>query len=241
MQKDLQQLDILPEILLVDKPIGISSFDVIRIIQNHFGKQKIGHAGTLDPLATGLMILGIGKGTKKLTELTGLDKVYIADMLFGQQTTTSDMEGEVIQEKKYPELKEKQVEDAVYSLSDISELPVSLYSALKKDGKPLYQYAREGKEIENPLKPMKVLQVSMLDFYNKEPFQIARVRFHVSKGTYIRSLVEELGRRLNIPAVLYSLRRTKVGEFAIEDSCSIPEIWLQEFKNRKNIKKNKVA
>jgi len=240
MQKDLQQLDTLPEILLVDKLLGISSFDVIRIIQKHFGKLKIGHAGTLDPLATGLMILGVGKGTKKLSELIGLDKVYIADILFGQQTTTSDMEGEVINEKKFPDLKEKHVEEAVYSLTYISELPVSLYSALKKDGKPLYQYAREGKEVENPLKPMKVLQVSMLDFYNKEPFQIARVRFQVSKGTYIRSLAEELGRRLDVPATLFSLRRTRVGDFDLEDAYTIPKAWLEEFQNYKKDKKNKV-
>lgn len=240
MKKTLQDITNLPEILLVNKPKGISSFDVIRIIKQHFGKLKIGHAGTLDPLASGLMILGVGSGTKKLTELTGLDKVYIADILFGQQTTTSDMEGEVVNEKQYPDLKEKQVEEIIYSLADISELPVSLYSALKKDGKPLYKYAREGQEVESPIKPMKVLQVSMLDFYNKEPFQIARARFHVSKGTYIRSLVEETGKRLEMPATLFSLQRTRVGEFTIEDAYEIPEQWLEEFKNHKKYKKNKV-
>ena len=148
------------------------------------------------------------------------------------------MEGEVVNEKKYPDLKEKEVAEAIYSLTDISELPVSLYSALKKDGKPLYKYAREGQEIEVPIKPMTVLQSSMLDFYNKEPFQVTRVRFHVSKGTYIRSLAEELGKRLNTPATLFSLRRTKVGEYALEDACTIPEEWLTAFKNKKQDQKS---
>jgi len=229
----LDEIKTLPELLLVDKPLGISSFDVIRIIQKHFGKEKIGHAGTLDPLATGLMLLGVNRGTKKLTSLTQLGKTYITDILLGKKTTTGDLEGEIIEEKQYPDLKEKEVENIVYSLRDVVELPVSLFSALKKDGKPLYYYAREGIKIETPIRPMSVLDVSMLDFYKQEPFEIVRVRFAVSKGTYIRSLGEELGRRLGVPATLASLRRVKIGDFRVEDSYTIPENWLQDFKNNK--------
>ncbi len=100
MSLSLDTIQKLPEILVIDKPFGISSFDVIRIIQKHFGKIKIGHAGTLDPRATGLLVLGVGEGTKKLAGLTGLDKVYVADILLGQKTTTGDLEGEILEEKQ---------------------------------------------------------------------------------------------------------------------------------------------
>lgn len=237
--KNIQELQTLPEILLVDKPLGVSSFDVIRILQKHFGKLKIGHAGTLDPQASGLMILGVKNGTKKLTELILNNKTYIADIVLGKSTTTGDVEGEIVEKVEYSDLKEKEVEDAVYSMKGVLELPVSLYSAIKKDGKPLYKYAREGKVIEQPIRFMEVQDVACLDWYKQEPFQIVRVRFSVSKGTYIRSLAEELGKRLGVPASLVSLRRTRVGEYVLEDAYTIPESWFADFQNRRKDKKNK--
>lgn len=236
MKKSLNDISILPEILLVDKPKGISSFSVIRILQRKFGKQKIGHAGTLDPLATGLLILGVGQGTKKLSELLADEKVYITDIVLGKSTTTGDAEGSIVKTQEYPDLKKDAVEDAVESLRNVSELPVSLYSALKKDGVPLYEYARKGIEMEEPIKPMKVLEVAMLDHYKKEPFEIVRVRFRVSKGTYIRSLGEELGRRLGVPASLQTLQRTKVGEFSLEDAYTVPTEWVEEYRAKKTPK-----
>jgi tRNA pseudouridine55 synthase len=235
----IQENQILPEILVMDKPFGISSFDVIRIIQKHFGKIKIGHAGTLDPRATGVLVLGIGKGTKKLADLVGLDKVYIADILLGKKTTTGDLEGEILEEQKDISYSKKEIEEKVLSLEGIQTLPVSVFSALKKDGKPLYQYAREGKDIESPVREMKVYQANLLDIFEQEGFVYVRVRFFVSKGTYIRSLAEELGIRLGFPATLASLRRMKVGEFAIEKAYSLPRIWIQDFKERKKAFKNK--
>lgn len=237
--KKIQELQTLPEILVVDKPLGISSFDVIRILQKHFGKIKIGHAGTLDPQASGVLVLGVEKGTKKLTELILNNKTYIADVLLGKSTTTGDVEGEAVEIFEYPDLKEKQVEDTVYSMKGGHELPVSLYSAIKKDGKPLYEYARSGEDIDQPIRSMEIQDVAFLDWYKQQPFQIVRVRFSVSKGTYIRSLAEELGKRLGVPASLATLRRTRVGEYALDDSYEIPESWVQEFKNFKKDKKNK--
>lgn len=237
--KNIQELQTLPEILLVDKPLGISSFDVIRILQKHFGKLKIGHAGTLDPQASGLLILGVGNGTKKLTELILNNKAYIADIVLGKSTITGDVEGETLEQVEYPDLKEKQVEDAVYSMKGVHELPVSLYSAIKKDGKPLYKYARSGEDVEQPIRSMEVLDVSFLDWYKQEPFQIVRVRFSVSKGTYIRSLAEELGKRLGVPASLSTLRRISVGEYKLDDAYSLPELWVQDFKNNKIARENK--
>lgn len=237
MKKSLDTLTSLPSFVLLDKPLGISSFDVIRILHKHFGKQKIGHAGTLDPQATGLLLLGVGSGTKKITELVGLDKTYLTDIVLGKSTTTGDVEGKVVETLECPDMKERQVEDAVYGMKGALELPVSLYSAIKKNGKPLYKYAREGVLVETPFRTMEVKEVSLLDWYKKEPFQVARVRFRVSKGTYIRSLGEELGKRLSVPASLLTLRRTSVGVYTIEDSYTIPDEWLQDFMQHKKRKK----
>lgn len=235
----IQENQILPEILIVDKPFDISSFDVIRIIQKHFGKIKIGHAGTLDPRATGILILGIGKGTKKLADLVGLDKVYIADILLGRKTTTGDLEGEIIEEKKDIQYSRKQIEETVLSLEGLQTLPVSVFSALKKDGKSLYKYAREGKHIESPLRDMNVYSANLLDVFEQNGFVYVRVRFSVSKGTYIRSLAEELGKRLGFPSTLASLRRMKVGEWSVENAYNLPLVWIQDFKQRKKVFKNK--
>ncbi len=236
MSQSIETLTTLPEIILTDKPFGISSFDVIRIVQKHFGKIKIGHAGTLDPRATGLMILGVGKGTKQLTELTGLDKTYVADILLGQKTKTGDLEGEVVEEKKDFDLNKKDVEEKIMSLQGIQHLPVSLFSAIKKDGKPLYQYARNGKEVEQPVREMKIHKAEFLDCYPFQDFYITRARFEVSKGTYIRSLGEELGKRLGVPATLHSLRRVRVGEYDISQAFYIPLEWIQDFKNNRKRK-----
>ncbi len=237
--KIIQEKDMLPELLVVDKPFGISSFDVIRILQKHFGKIKIGHAGTLDPRATGVLLLGIGEGTKKLKEFVGSDKVYIADILLGQKTTTGDLEGEVLEEKKDIAYSKEEIEEKIALLQGEQELPVSIFSALKKNGKSLYKYAREGKEVEIPMRMMTVYSATMIDMYKQKDFIFVRVRFSVSKGTYIRSLAEELGKQLGIPSTLASLRRMKVGDFSIEEAHSLPLQWVEEFKENKKSFKNK--
>src|SRR3989344_5044979 len=195
----------LPELLLIDKPKGISSFTVIRQLRRKAGVRKMGHAGTLDPLASGLMLIGVEKGTKKLTGLVGLDKEYVASILLGEQRSTGDMEG---------------------------ELPVSAYSAIKKDGVPMYKRARKaaekGEVVEDvPRRVMKVYETELLEIKEIEtengPRLEMKVRFKVGSGTYIRSLAEEVGRRLQYPAVMSDLRRTKVGEYRIEDAKRLEE------------------
>jgi tRNA pseudouridine55 synthase len=225
-----------PEILLIDKPKGITSFDVIRRLRrrysdSHDGEKapKLGHAGTLDPLATGLMILGVGKGTKKLTELVKLDKEYVAEVLIGERRTTGDMEGEVMEEKVVTE-EVKILRSKIFTaLSDMKgeiTLPVSAYSAIKVDGVPMYKRARraekEGEIVtEVPVRTMKVYDAELLDFTIGEDRAVATVRFFVGSGTYIRSLAEELGSRVGYPATLQNLRRTKVGDFDIKDATLI--------------------
>jgi tRNA pseudouridine55 synthase len=216
----------LPELLLIDKPKGISSFSVIRELRRRTGVRKFGHAGTLDPLATGLMLIGAEKGTKKLTKLVGLDKEYIADIYVGEQRSTGDMEGEIVSEKDYEDdvLKE-QVESELARMCTTLTLPVSAYSAIKKDGVPMYKRARKAaakgeavKEDELPMRKMIVYETELLDYSPQTERLQLKVRFKVSSGTYIRSLAEELGRRLGYPATLSNLRRTRVGEYRIEDA-----------------------
>ncbi len=215
-----------PELLLVDKPKGITSFGVIRQLRRTLGVKKIGHAGTLDPLASGLMILGVGKGTKKLTELIKLDKEYVAEIRIGERRTTGDLEGDIIEEKAVTESVadlEAQVITALHDMTTTLTLPVSAYSAIKVDGVAMYKRARKaektGEQVtEVPIRDMKVHEAELLNLEIGSDRAVATVRFFVGSGTYIRSLAEELGRRLGYPATLQNLRRTKVGEFDIKNA-----------------------
>lgn len=226
-------MQVLPPLLLIDKPRGISSFMVIRELRRRTGINKMGHAGTLDPRASGLLLIGVEKGTKQLAGLLGLDKEYVAEVLIGERRSTGDMEGLVLAEKAYQgDLDEGKISEALASLIGEITLPVSAYSAIKKDGVPMYKKARaaerKGEQVsEVPLRLMKVYETELLKlkpFKNVgEPRLLATVRFKVGSGTYIRSLGEELGERLGYPATLYNLRRTKVGEYKVEDAKKISD------------------
>ncbi len=222
-----------PEILLIDKPSGMTSFDVIRALRKQYtaannGEKapKIGHAGTLDPLATGLMVLGTGKGTKKLTELVKLDKEYIAEIRVGEKRSTGDLEGEVLEQVEVAELDESQVRDELRGMVGVLTLPVSAYSAIKKDGVPMYKRARKAEEkgevvTDVPIRDMEVLQAEFLALACLDTYCVVTVRFYVRSGVYIRSLAEEFGKRMGYPATLQHLRRTKVGEFVVEDARAL--------------------
>ncbi len=214
----------LPEnILLIDKPRGITSFDVIRRLRKKLGIKKFGHGGTLDPLASGLMIIAQNEGTKLLANYLKLDKEYIAEVLIGERRSTGDMEGEILEEKAVADLDEEEMRNAVASLKGTLMLPVSAYSAIKKDGVPMYKRARKAEKTgeaitELPMRDMEVKEVELLKIENKPNRVVLTVRFFVGSGTYIRSLAEELGTRLGYPATLQNLRRTKIGEFDIKDA-----------------------
>ena len=205
-------------LLLIDKPKGITSFDIIRQLRKKLGIKKMGHAGTLDPLATGLMIIGVGDGTKKLKDLIGLDKTYIAEILLGKKTDTGDITGKIVEEKEVPKLTEEKIRKVLKSMIGELELEVSLYSAIKRKGKPLYKYAREGKQIEKPKRIMKVYKTNLKNSDFQGLNKTVEVEFEVGSGTYVRSLAEELGKRLGIVATLQNLRRTKIGDFGIKDA-----------------------
>lgn len=210
-----------PDILLVHKPVGMSSFDVIRRLRPILGTRKIGHAGTLDPLAHGLMIIGINAGTKKLTNYLKLPKTYIAEVVIGKSTTTGDAEGEIVDEKyvEKVDMKKRDIEDAVASLIGIHTLAVPLYSAIKVQGKALYAYAREGKTPPYiPEKEMTISQVQLLDDYRSGEHHVIKLRLDVSSGTYIRTLGELLGKNIGYPASLKGLYRVSIGEYLDQDA-----------------------
>ena len=230
----------LPELLLIDKPAGITSFDVIRRLRRnystaHEGEKapKLGHAGTLDPLATGLMIIGVGPGTKRLTDLTQLNKEYLTEIRIGERRSTGDLEGEVLEEKvvlESNELLQTKISTALQDMVGELELPVSAYSAIKVDGVAMYKRARKAEKVgelvtEVPMRTMKVFSAELFTVKKEAEKPYATVRFFVGSGTYIRSLAEELGRRIGYPATVQNLRRTKVGQFEIDDAQQLADVF----------------
>lgn len=214
------------DILLIDKPKGITSFDVIRVLRKELGIRKMGHGGTLDPLATGLMIIGVESGTKKLHEYLKLPKEYVAEIRVGERRSTGDLEGEILEEKDVTSLEEEVVKKVLSTMLGTLALPVSAYSAIKKDGVPMYKRARKAEktgEVINdlPTRTMQVFEAELQKVMCAENRGVLTVRFFVGSGTYIRSLGEELGKRLGYPATLQNLRRTKIGDFKIEDARTL--------------------
>lgn len=207
-------------IILIDKPVGITSFDVIRILRRKLGIEKMGHAGTLDPLASGLMIIGINEGTKKLNEYLKLPKIYVVDILLGISTETGDREGKIIKRKNVKDLDKEKIENILNEMKGKLELKVPIYSAIKVKGRPLYEYARNGKDVDIPTKTMEILDAKLINTFSGETAgsKNIKIEINVSSGTYIRSIAEEFGKRLGYPASLSDLRRIKIGDFDIKDA-----------------------
>lgn len=209
------------DIMLIDKPKGITSFDVIRRLRRTLGIRKMGHAGTLDPLASGLMIIGINKGTKRLNEYLKLPKIYEAEILLGKKTTTGDLEGEVLESKNVESIDIKEVKTVIKDMTGKITLPVPLYSAIKIKGTPLYKHARKGHDVLVPEKEMEIKNIKLTDSFASNDFYVLALTIEVASGTYIRSIAQELGKRLGFPATLANLRRTKIGKFKIENASKI--------------------
>lgn len=207
-------------ILLIDKPKGITSFDVIRILRKKLGIRKMGHAGTLDPFATGLLIIALDDATKKLTQFLKLPKTYEAEIVLGMETDTGDGTGKIIREEKTIVSKEN-VEVAVQGLKGIQKLAVPIFSAIKKGGEPLYKKARRGERVDLPIKEMEVRNVTLKNVVYENSQTIVNLVLDVSSGTYIRSVAIELGRRLLAPAHVRNLRRTRIGDFDVGQAIKI--------------------
>jgi tRNA pseudouridine55 synthase len=248
-QRQMLPKEALDGILLIDKPANWTSFDVVAKIRGilrqqaksqelgaksdpltqrsklsaHPSKVKVGHTGTLDPFATGLLIIVVGSYTKKAEQFSKLDKVYEAEITLGSTSTTGDTEGEIV-EKSDKKPTQEEIESILSQFTgEIQQIPHK-FSAIKIDGQRAYKLAREGKEVK--LEPRKVtvyrLQVTDYDYPK------LNIVTEVSSGTYIRSLAEDIGEKLSIGAYLTSLRRTKVGKWNIEDAQSIAELDIDK-------------
>ena len=204
-------------VLNANKPSGISSYDVIRRIKSIVqSPMAIGHAGTLDPLASGVLLVLLGEATKVSRFLLELPKEYVAGVLFGRQTDTDDITGKTLAERPVTDLTAESVRTGLERFPGEIEQTPPAFSALKQDGQPLYRLARRGQEIRPKSRKVTVYELELIDW--QSPFAIIRCR--VSSGTYVRALARDLGNSLSTVATLASLVRTKVGQFAIEDSTA---------------------
>ena len=206
-------------IIVVNKPKGITSFDVIRKLKKILKTKKIGHTGTLDPLATGIMLMCVGKATKLASDLEAKDKVYIADFDIGYATDTYDIEGKKIAENTIEISKENLEQSIKKFIGNIKQIP-PMYSAIKIDGNKLYHLARKGIEVERPERNVTIEYINLLDFKDNK----VKIETKVSKGCYIRSLIYDIGQDLGSYATMTALQRKQVGDYSLENSYSLEQI-----------------
>jgi tRNA pseudouridine55 synthase len=213
---------VLGEVLLIDKPKGWSSFKVVRKIRGTVKVKKVGHAGTLDPMATGLLILCTGKKTKEISLYQDLPKTYEGIITLGKTTPSMDDETEVTEEKSIDGISKAGILKAKEKfIGRIKQIP-PMYSALKVNGKPLYKIAREGKQIERQPREIEIYEFSINNI------ELPEIRFKIicSRGTYIRTIANDLGQELGCGGILSELRRTAIGDYSVEDALN-PEEFIQ--------------
>ncbi|MFM1845164.1 MAG: tRNA pseudouridine(55) synthase TruB [Actinomycetota bacterium] len=209
-------------ILLIDKPIGITSHDVVAQLRKKLSEKKIGHAGTLDPFASGLLLMGVGSGTKLLHHLFGLDKQYEATIRLGQSTSTDDLDGEITAEHAASHITLEQIQSQIKNLTGLIQQVPSSVSAIKLEGKRAYQLVREGKEVEIPARSVHVYRFQLLSELRPiDEFIEFDVRVDCSSGTYIRALARDIGAALGVGGHLQSLRRTMIGSFSVSDAETV--------------------
>ena len=213
-------------VLLVNKPKDWTSHDVVAFIRSRFNAAKCGHCGTLDPAATGLLVVVLGKFTKLSQKFSGEDKVYEGTILLGTETDSQDMDGTVIRQSDWSGITELQLREAFASfVGDIEQIP-PMVSAVKKDGARLYELARKGQEIEREPKQISIYSIDV----TRVALPYADFTVECSKGTYIRTLCADVGSRLGCGAALYRLNRLRSGEFSLDDAVDIETIkqWTQD-------------
>ncbi|MCA9403141.1 MAG: tRNA pseudouridine(55) synthase TruB [Candidatus Omnitrophica bacterium] len=207
-------------ILVIDKPDGVTSHDVVARVRKRFKMKKVGHAGTLDPLATGVLVVLLGKATKLSNKFTAFDKAYRATMVLGTKTTTADKQGEVIEQRPYDAVTPQQLAEVVGRFrGEIQQVP-PMYSAVKHKGRKLYELARKGIEVEREPRSVTIHKLLVGEI------NLPEVKFYVecSKGTYIRQLAADIGDALGCGACISQIQRTKVGRFALEDAVTLEDM-----------------
>ena len=216
----MQEFSPLDGALLVDKPSGPTSHDVVDVIRRRFGIKKVGHCGTLDPNATGLLIIVLGRGTKLSEKMMSDDKVYEGIMKFGETTDSYDSDGEILSTTPVPPLTLDQLNEAAATfVGDQMQLP-PMVSAIKIKGVPLYKLARKGIEVA---REPRLVHIYNFRFTNYEP-PLGRFRIACTKGTYVRSIAHELGQKLGCGAHLATLRRVTSGKFDVADAASLDDV-----------------
>ncbi len=216
-------------IIIIDKEPGFTSHDVVAKLRGICGQKKIGHTGTLDPAATGVLPVCLGSGTRLCDMLTDTDKEYVAELLLGVETDTQDTTGRVLAAREV-NVSQEELRAAVFSFAgDYGQVP-PMYSALKVNGKKLYELAREGKEVERKARQVKIHEIEILDC----SLPVVRLRVACSKGTYIRTLCADIGARLGCGGTMQSLRRTVAGRFRLEDAMTLERV--QEKKDQGRLK-----
>jgi tRNA pseudouridine55 synthase len=221
--------------LLIDKPEGISSFRVVAIARRSLSeatgsKVKVGHTGTLDPMASGLLILVVGKYTKRAADFSKLDKIYEAELSLGAVSSTADREGTITKKSSHQPTEGDVAKTLNNFIGDITQTPPA-FSAIKVGGQRAYKLAREGKPVELKARPAKVFAIENISYnYPKLSFTV-----HVSSGTYIRSLAEDIGEALGTGAYLSALRRTKVGRYSVNDTVPVTKNQINHHQLLKNL------
>jgi len=212
------------EIILVNKPVDWTSFDIVHRVRAMFEIKKIGHAGTLDPKATGLLILCTGKMTKKIDQFMDWEKEYTGIIELGGITKSFDTETEVIERKEFSHVSESELKHVIYGFIGIQQQLPPMYSAIKKNGRRLYKDARKGKEIERATREIEIKEFEMTSL------NLPYVGFRVvcSKGTYIRSLANDIGVKLGCGAYLKQLTRTRIGEFHVNEALPVEQLHTLE-------------
>lgn len=212
-------------ILLIDKPSGWTSHDVVNKVRHTFNTKKVGHAGTLDPMATGLLIILVGQATKLSDQLLSQDKQYLATISFGQQTDTGDAEGQIVDTDDASQLTQHNLEAILPTLIGQRDQMVPAYSAVKVNGQKLYNAARSGQIMaDRPIRQITITKLELIDFQNSQPFPQATIAVDCSKGTYIRVLAEEIAAKLNTVAHLTGLRRLASGSFSLDQAVSLEQL-----------------
>lgn len=217
-------------IVLINKEKNCTSRDVVNQVSKILKTKKIGHTGTLDPIATGVLVLCIGKATKLVEVITSYDKEYEAELILGIKTDTKDITGKILKEQKAIISKEN-IEECLKKMIGTYNQTVPIYSAVKINGKKLYEYARSNEEIELPKRKVTIKELKLISDINYEKEKTKfKIKCHVSKGTYIRSLIEDIATNLNTIGTMENLKRTKQGNFQIANANTIKDIENNKFK-----------
>lgn len=207
-------------VLIINKPKGYTSHDIVNIVKKELNTPKVGHAGTLDPNATGVLPILIGNATKISKYLIEHDKIYIAELQLGEKSSTGDLEGEIIEKKSVPKLNEDQIKDTLKLFLGKQQQIPPMYSSIKINGKKAYEYARKGLKVEMEPREIEIMNISLIKFQDN----IITFKVKCSKGTYIRVLCEDIAKSLGTVGLMKELCRIKVNEFDIKNSVTLNDI-----------------